>query len=249
MNKIFTSIFLVVSFIFSATGNTGKYSSTALLHLIKSYPLQISAASDISFGKNYNSLWIVSDIPGSNIFEVDLEGNLIQTIKFNGADLEGIAYDHHHDVLWVVEERKRELIKISPAGTELERRPINITGKPNSGLEGITIDSTDHIWIANEKKPAQLLLLNPDFSIKERVEIGSAKDLSGLCWDPHLDALWIVSDESKLLIHWQKTSGVLQEFNLPFKKAEGIAVHPRTNQIYIVSDKINKLFLFEINKK
>ena len=76
--------------------------------------------------------------------------------------------------------------------------------------------------------------------------MGFALDYSGLTWDPKRSSFWIVSDQSRALYLWSPKSGVLEEYGLPFPKAEGIAVDEAAKRIYIVSDSENRLYVFRL---
>ncbi len=153
------------------------------LQLINDYSLEVPEPSGLSLGENNQTLWTVSDPPVNQIYELDLEGNILRTLDFKGDDLEGIDYDSVENVLWIAEEQKRELVKLTLDGTELERHPIAISGPENSGLEGICLAAENQLWIVNKKNPRHLLSLNADFSIQQRFDFNMVKDLSGLCYD------------------------------------------------------------------
>ena len=80
--------------------------ATAGLSLIASYALSLSEPSDLALDGSGESLWTVTDRPGK-VHQLALDGTLIQTLKFVGEDLEGIAYDASDRTLWVAEENLR----------------------------------------------------------------------------------------------------------------------------------------------
>jgi uncharacterized protein YjiK len=241
------STFLIIYIVLSCSEKTTNPPEFELV-TINSYDLQIQEPSGLTFGKDYQTLWVVSDLPYGSIYEIDLEGNILHALNFRGDDLEGITYDKTEDVLWAVDEQKNEIIKLSPDQGELERVTIPVQASADHGLEGISFESQNKYWIANEKLPKKLFLLNSDFSIEQEFEPDLAKDYSGLCVNPASGTLWIISDESQLLIKWSPTDGTYEKYDLPMEKAEGIAINHQSGQIFIVSDGEQKLYQLEIKE-
>ncbi len=200
----------------------------------------------MSLGRNNQSLWVVSDAPDNEIYEISLQGTILQKLPFNGDDLEGIVFDSLNNVLWVVEERKQEIVKVGLDGSELFRTKINITSSDAGGLEGISIDAANDIWLVNEKEPGLLISLLKNFSINNRIVLEFAQDYSGLSYSTQSDHLWIVSDESNLLVQYDLENKVLVKYNLWMKKVEGVAVDETNQLIYIVSESEQKLYTFKL---
>jgi len=219
--------------------------SNSSLKFVSEHKLEIPEPSGLSLGKNNLSLWTVSDPPSNKIYEMDLQGRILRTLNYTGDDLEGIVYDSTKNVLWIVEERKREVVKISIDGIELERHAIPITGNEDNGFEGICFFGGYRFWIVNEKNPGLLLEVNTDFSIHQQYDLNIADDYSGICCDTTDGQFWIVSDESQLLFLWNQKQGLIEKINIPVKKAEGIAIDFKNNFIYIVSDSEEKLHIFK----
>ncbi len=73
------------------------------LVLIDSFDLDILEPSDLCYDSTTNSLWTVSDNTNL-VYNIDFEGNIFQTLTYNGEDLEGITYDSAGNTLWIVEE-------------------------------------------------------------------------------------------------------------------------------------------------
>jgi len=51
-----------------------------------------------------------------------------------------------------------------------------------------------------------------------------------------------------MLYRCDYSAKVLEQFELNFSKAEGIVVDSDKNRVYIVSDKLSKLFVYKIKK-
>jgi uncharacterized protein YjiK len=172
----------------------------------------------------------------------------LQTLTPGGDDFEGVTYDHRNDVLWIAEEQLQEIVKVSTNGLILERLLVNIQKTGPNGLEGVSMAQPSGFWVVNEKKPVVLARLDSsgnEISIYNKV---FAKDYSDVFYDTVDKVLWIISDQSKFLIIWSPESGLIARYKLPFVKAEGIAVHPNTKQIFIVNDALSTLTLFDLNK-
>ncbi|OQX89028.1 hypothetical protein B6D60_00290 [candidate division KSB1 bacterium 4484_87] len=220
--------------------------SDSRLQLIQAHRMEVTEPSGLSLDKSRQFLWTVNDPPSNQVYKIDLTGKIIETLTYSGDDLEGVTCDISEDALWIAEESKREIVKISFTGEELERHPIAISGNSKNGLEGITMTRDGEIWLVNEKDPGELIQLTSDFSIKYQFVLSVATDYSGICADTTDGRFWVVSDESQLLFLWDKKNGVIEQYSLPFKKAEGIAVDFDNDLFYIVSDSEQKLYVFKI---
>jgi uncharacterized protein YjiK len=211
------------------------------------HDISVPEPSGLTLSADKTSLWTVSDQTGL-IYNISLTGQLIRTLPFKGKDLEGITLVPSGNYFLVVEEGSREIVKISYNGSEAGRYPINLTkNEYNSGLEGISIDHDSNVYILNEKKPALWLMLDNDFSVEKSIEPSVSLDLSGMDYDQKNNIFWIVSDKSKMLLKWSPDKGLQGHFSLPYTKAEGIAVDNEKSLVYIVSDKLEKLFVYQIN--
>ncbi len=235
MRLILVLLFLsVVSCVFE-----GKSKDT--LKIVNSYKLNIKEPSGITYFNNH--LFIVSDFNGV-VYKTDLEGKIIEKIKVKTKDLEGVAVDGNGD-LFVVSESRRILLKISNSGEISKSYKIKGTQKHiNSGLEGVCFSTHDDSFYAvNEKSPKQVLTISKEGKVLSEINIDFVKDLSGICEDVSNQSLWLLSDESQKIVEITKKGKLLNGYKIPIKKAEGIVVV--RNQIYIVSDSQNKLYVFK----
>jgi len=242
MVLLFSVAFLIIQ---SCSDKTTNYENPQLI-LVNSYNINVPQPSDLTFGKDYQTLWTVSDLPEGNIYEMDLQGNILRILDFEGDDLEGITYDHTNDILWVVDEQNNEIIILNPDDGEVEKHTLPIFSSDDHGLEGIAFENRNNIWLANEKLPKIIFLLDSNFTVQKQYEPELAEDYSGLCIDPDNCFLWIVSDESQLLIKWSPCDGSVENYSIPITKAEGIAINYQNGQIFIASDDEQKLFEFKI---
>ncbi|MCF6268564.1 MAG: SdiA-regulated domain-containing protein [Melioribacteraceae bacterium] len=215
------------------------------LKLIKEITIDVPEPSGLSLNSDYSELWTVSD--GTNhIYKLSLEGRVLDELTYEGTDLEGIVYDSRDNSLWVVEERERVIVHVDISGNELSRHPITLLGSGNSGLEGICLDTTFSHFVLNEKEPNLWAKLKNDFTTELQKEINEVNDLSGITFDKSSNTFWIVSDQSSLLFQWNIENGIIRQYNIKIDKAEGVAINPIKQIIYIVSDSEQKLYEFQL---
>ena len=236
---------LIVLVALVSGGSQAVDSSLRTLHLVATHPLTISEPSDLTMGDSSKTLWTVTNKP-AKVYQLDLDGNVIKTLSYEGRDLEGIVYDASSRTLWVTEERSREVVHLSLDGEVMGRTTLDLPGKPNHGPEGICLDDRGRMFVVNEKDPGLFLELDKGHAIQARRALSFAGDYSGITWDRKKGCFWIVSDESQKLYLWSKSKGVLAEFALPFAKAEGVAVDEAAQLVYVVSDAENKLYVYHL---
>ena len=99
---------LSVTLLIQCSKNDASVNPDSLyLSLIDAREIPINEPSGLSLGKFNQSLWVVSDAPENEIYEMSLEGEIIQKLDFKGEDLEGIVYDSLKNILLVVAFRHR----------------------------------------------------------------------------------------------------------------------------------------------
>lgn len=219
-----------------------KANSQTPLKLIESFQLAIKEPSGITVFNN--QLYIVSDNNGV-IYKTNLEGEIVEKIKTDYSDLEGITINPETGNIFVVSESKRSLIELNSKGKLI--RKTKVEGKQNyknSGLEGVCFDASKNtIFTINEKSPKQLLKLNFKGEVENTYKLDYSKDVSGICYAEKSNSLWIISDESQTIINISKKGKLLKKYSIPVEKGEGIVI--MKDKIYVVSDSLRKLFVFE----
>ena len=215
------------------------------LKRVAEYQLAVPEPSGLTLNKDFTQLWTVSDNT-NHIYALSLDGKIIEELRFEGNDLEGVVYDSISHTLWVAEEQLREVVQVDLNGKELIRYSIDLPGSGNSGLEGICIDALHSFYLLNEKNPRLWAKLNSDFSTSLKKSVDDADDLSGITYNVNRNMFWIVSDQSQLLFLWDLEQGMITSYDLPFEKAEGVAYDPHLNRIYVVSDKTAKLYVYDL---
>jgi len=243
--KNLLKITLVFLLIFSCTNEKEKNVNFNDLTFLKSIKLQIPEPSGITFFNN--SLWIVSDNE-SSIFNVDTLGNILNTIPVDGKDLEGIT-NISDSVIVIVLERDRKVVSLNLSGKEIQSGTIDITGELNYGLEGIGFNQVKrNFYVLNEKNPQLIIELDENFEELSRKEIQFAKDISGITFDNNKDAFWITSDESNSINFCNHNFEVIKEYKVNIPQIEGIAIDLVKNRLYVVSDRTESLYIYQINR-
>ena len=214
------------------------------LRLVATYTLAITEPSDLTIDENATTLWTVSNDPDS-VYQLDMHGNRVRTLAYEGHDLEGITYDASDHTLWVAEENLRRVVHLDLDGNVLGSYSTGLTGQPNCGLEGIGFNGAGDLIVLNEKLPGLFVTLDQYRAVAATDTLTFAGDYSGITWDPHQAAFWIVSDQSKTISLWAPGAGVRQSYTLNLPTIEGVAFDPATHRIYLVSDTEHKLYVFE----
>ena len=115
--------------------------------------------------------------------------------------------------------------------------------RDGGGLEGVTVNPNNgDILLLKEKNPGVFLRLNDQLEVLLYKRIAFANDFSGMDYDASQDILWIISDQDKVLIKYKIGDGVIDEYPFRINKAEGLAVFPDKNILFIVSDDAKRLY-------
>ena len=218
------------------------------LEKVTDFQLSIPEPSGLSFGPTKNTLLVVSDHT-NQVYEIDLQGNLIRTLNYTGNDLEGVTYNAAKNIIAVVEERKREVVLIDyDNGSEISRYKIDVEeGSDNKGLEGISYSNNNSsYYIINEALPGQMIIWNPQSDISSKTDLSFAGDYSAIYVDTDNSKLWMVSDESQGLYECNYNAEVQREFTLPTTKFEGLVIDSKNKLAYLVHDGTGELTIFKI---
>lgn len=211
------------------------------LVLIASYSLDLTEPSDLSYDPVSNSLWTVSDT-NNKVYNIDLEGNIIQELPLIGIALEGIACSPIDNSLWLAEEQDCQIVNITQQGQEISRHQIPLETGTNSGLEGICFLPDNTIALVKEKDPGKFLKLNLLYQVELEIIIDFAEDFSAISYNPEDNFYWVVSDQNETLFAWTPETGVIAEYSLPFAKPEGVCYVPDRQSFFFVSDSQNSLY-------
>ena len=212
-----------------------------ILEIKSTFSIKVPEPSGLAVNSQGTVLYTVSDETGL-IYKLSTNGELIQTYNAQGDDLEGITFSEP-DKLYLAQERTKEIITFNITTINISKHLINYSNNDsNSGIEGIAYNTKDGtFFILNEKNPGLLIRLRSDFSILSQHKLDFALDYSGIFYDEQLNALWIVSDESRLVCKCTLNGDLVVSYKTNIPKIEGIAV--TNSEIYLVSDSESKLYV------
>ncbi len=220
-----------------------------VLKLINSYDINVTEPSGLSFGPGKTTLLTVSDNT-NQVYEMNMQGNVLRTLNYSGKDLEGVAYNPKQDQIAVVEEADREITLIDyDSGNKIQTFKIDISGSSaNSGLEGVSYNSNNNLYyVVNEVNPELLVLWDEGTGIISEITLDFAMDYSGIYVEAEKSNLWFVSDQSKSIYRCDYNATVLETFDLDALKYEGIVINGI--DVYLVNDATAKLYHYQIVKE
>lgn len=215
------------------------------LHLVSQYPVDISGISDLSLYKNENEFLTVNDTL-CKVYVISVEGDIIRTLNYNGHDLEGVTYVPNDSSIFVVEEKKKEIVKLDTNGNEIMRFPVEVNNLfVKHGPEGITYNpANDHLYLVNEKYPSLLIEMTRSGEIVDSSELTFAKDYSAVFYDPLDSSLWVLSEESQILAKCDLSGNPFKQYITGVAKGEGLVVDSGHSRIYITSEETKSLYVF-----
>ena len=241
---VYLSVFLLLLLMVISCNNKEE-EKLKTLTFSKAEEIPVPEPSGIDLTYNEEGFWIVSD-QNSKVYLIDSWGKEVRSFKVNGEDLEGITVIND-STLAVVLERSREVVILDTSGKELKRKPLDLEGELNSGLEGITYDpKVKRFYIVNEKKPRLLITLDENLIELNRDTIDFSKDVSGIFFDDIDNTLWILSDESQRIFRTDLSGNLIEEFKIKITQPEGITLNKTRTKFYIVSDKTENLYVFDL---
>ncbi|MDG5767747.1 SdiA-regulated domain-containing protein [Balneolales bacterium ANBcel1] len=229
------------------------------LELQSHHSLALSDPSGLSPDYDGDGFWSVSDDPGGSIYRLDQTGQILEELRVNGHDMEGISQHPGDLTLYVAEERLRQVVQYATDGTELQRFDVEVEQqRVNDGLEGISVNpSTGTIYLVNKQNPRVFIELELTGDGEARnlqyrpVDFGAdpesdGVDLSGLFYDSETGLLWMASDQARAVFILDTTGRPLAAFAAPAgnRDLEGISVLRQHNAIYTVSDEQRMLYKY-----
>lgn len=234
---------LAMLFSFCSKSNTEKSVKTLSFSVAEKIPVPEPSGLDLAFDET--GFWIVSD-ENSKVYLINSWGRVVKSFKVNGEDLEGITVIDDSTIALVL-ERTREVVILDTSGIELRRAKLVLEGELNNGLEGISYDPEEKKFFAlNEKKPRLLLTLDENLNEIKRDTLNFGKDVSGIFYDSVDKTLWILSDESQRIYKTDLSGNPIEEFKIKITQPEGITLNKARTKLYVVSDKTENLYVFNL---
>ncbi|MEE9574140.1 MAG: SdiA-regulated domain-containing protein [Candidatus Neomarinimicrobiota bacterium] len=216
------------------------------LAYVGAHAISVPEPSGLVMTQDNRGFWTVSD-ETSTIYRLDNEGIVVQTIKVDGFDFEAITLIDD-TTLVILQERTREMVFLDTSGIELKRIKLDLEGELNSGPEGIAFNPKNrHFYILNEKKPSLFVELDEQLNIIKKDTLKFCKDVSGLYFDEANQILWMLSDESQLVIKTDLNGKLLEKIEITIPQPEGITLSEDGRNLYIVSDNKETLYVFKVN--
>lgn len=236
---IFSFTFLLIS---CSEKNKDEYLH---LNLISQYPVAVPGISDLSSYKNENEFLTVSDTLGK-VYVISVTGDVIRTLNYEGGDLEGVTYASIDSTIFVVEEKKKEIVKLDTNGNEILRLPVEVNNIfKKHGPEGISFNpANEHLYVVNEKFPSLLIEMTLSGEVVDTNRLTFAKDYSAVFYDPLDSSLWILSEASQLLAKCDLSGIPVLQFKTGVIKGESLIVDSGNSRIYIISESTSELYVF-----
>ena len=242
--NIFIGFFILTLIIGCKVNKDDKTVKTLKFSIAEEIPVPEPSGLDLTYDES--GFWVVSD-ENSTVYLIDSWGKVVKNFKVNGYDLEGVTVIDE-EKLAVVLERTREVVVLDTSGNELKRVKLELTGELNSGLEGITYNpKLKKFFLVNEKDPILLLTLDENLRELSRDTLSFSKDASGIYFDSKDDNLWILSDESQMIVRTDLSGKeVFDKYIIKVEQPEGITFNRAGTRVYIVSDIRGSLYVFNL---
>ncbi len=244
--KILISILLLFH-LFGCSGCSEKEeSSLTILQPDAVFNLEVKEPSDLCFGSTTDILYTVSDNT-AQIYKITTRGQILETLKYTGSDLEGVTQVNNQSI-YAVEERLRSIEQLDLQGNPVGHFDIVVENNDdNAGLEGIAYNSVNKcFYLLNEQNPGLLIITDEHFNILKEKRLEFADDYSGICIDEISQELWIVSDLSATVVRCNPDGDPIEQFRIPVSNPEGIAIDFKKHKLYVVSDREARLYTFTI---
>jgi uncharacterized protein YjiK len=216
------------------------------LRLIGEYRLKIPEPSGLSLAHDRASLWAVSDRDG-RAYQISLRGEVLKSFATGLPDLEGVAVVDAETVA-VVSERDRKIAVFTTGGRRLRGGRVDISGKDNKGPEGLAYSTASGHFFVVREKPGMLIELDAKFNEVRRERLRFAKDYSSISHEPDRDRLWVMSDQSKSIHVIDHTGAIQASYTTNIQQMEGLAVDHQSRRLYVVSDPLSMLYVFEFSE-
>lgn len=250
INKCLLSLLLLVSlslilFIKCSRDNPEAIAEPKTISKIfplEEYNLNISEPSGIAYNSKNNTLMVVSD-GNPDIYEIAFNGAILNTISASGSDMEGITLSKNCDTIYVVEEKKKMVTTFDLSGNKINSFSVNVATADNQALEGISLNTfTNELFVINEKNPQMVLKFKNKQELWRRT-INYSLDIADIYYEETVNCIWLISDESRRIMKLSSIGELLNEWEIPFTKGEGITIV--NDKIYVVNDANGKMYVFQ----
>ncbi len=213
---------------------------------------QIAEPSGITYHAARRSLFIADD--SGSIYEVRLDGTLVQSKGLSERDIEGITVNPDTGMLYAAVEDDEAILELDAETLTIQREfriDRNFEGEQLLKKGGMGIEAIAFVPDASHPEGGTFWVGNQSFSLKPQDEpsvicevrvplrSGTARtaegtiitayrmdfiDISGLAYDSQGDHLVLVSDASNLLVELKKEGTILGQYLLPGDEQEGVVL-------------------------
>ncbi len=241
--------YISILFLFISCNDKNDSAGYENLKLLYEYQLEIEEPSGLSKSHLPGFLFTVCDEVGRIYLISKTTGDITKVIDIEGDDIEEIVYVEKDSLLYVVEERKRWVLKLNLDGDRLDTFklddiPVNYL---NDGPEGMTYHpGKDQFFIANQENPGRLYIYDSSFELISEYDLGFADKYSSLHYEEEGDRLWILSAGSKILARCNLKGEPEKIYYTGLPKGEGVFLDTTEQLIYIVCDITSKLYIYEM---
>ena len=213
---------------------------------------EITEPSGITYHAARRSLFIADD--SGSIYEVGLDGTLVQSRGLNERDIEGITVNPNTGLLYAAVEDDEAIIELDAETLTIQREfriDRNFEGEQILKKGGMGIEAIAFVPDASHPEGGTFWVGNQSFSLKPKDEpsvvcevvvplrSGMARrakgtiiqayrmnfiDISGLAYDAQGDFLVLISDTSNLLVELKREGTILAQYLLPGDEQEGVVL-------------------------
>ena len=234
-------------------------------------------ASGLTFHPARKTLFTVINKP-AQVAELTTEGKLLRTIPLRGvSDAEGITYQEGN-FFFIADEGKHQMVRIEIDdttteidATNLPRFGLRIDAGRNVGYEGVSWDSDNNrMFIVKEKNPLRIFEISGlwevldtgklDLRINEWLPESPSnvmlRDLSSLTYHEESGHLFLLSDESRVLLEFNAAGDAVDMLVLragwhglkrTIPQAEGVAIGS-DRDVYLLSEP-NLVYRFALTRR
>ncbi|MBR6183507.1 MAG: hypothetical protein IKQ76_02950 [Bacteroidales bacterium] len=206
---------------------------------------QVPEVSGLCLAPDGDGMLAASDEKG--VYAVSWTGETKPFFVERHMDCEGVTIDPAtRDVYYVVEGRQEIRRLRAPEYKESELLGVikEAGYRTNSGLEAITWMNDGTLLVGNQADPRLLIRFSPTEGILDRIEITEGiEDISGLCYDPVRNALWIPDSELRTVNLCTLKGKVIASYPVPFiDNGESLYVDRDRQCIWVGDDTTSKLY-------
>lgn len=219
MKALISILMMFSSLSISCSADQQKYK----LKTIEEYPLQgFLEPSGLTYSESRNSLFMVGD--EGHVAELSTSGVLLNQSWLGKRDLEGVAVNNDSSALYVLDERKNQILLINTESLEI----LDIAGLPDKAVgpyEGLSLDEDCSLILVNQitKKKSSKAYILRIAGVGEISKFATKiKDQSAVLYNK--EGIYILSDQNDRM-YFFNTEGELQwDCHLPGENQEGLAI-------------------------